>query len=199
LPSLHPTAAETMLEGTPGTPFEGEVVVRRRRWASDESGFAVVDAERDGDEIVLIGTIAHLEERERVRVSGVWQDDRRFGLQVKVATAEPLAPRRRRGADLLPQARQARRRRSRRAAGGPLRRRRARRDRPRSARRLPRRRMAESTGMDATTIHSALGWVSGHGPTVDALRGDLLIVDETSMANLELLVTLRRSTRSSRS
>jgi len=81
-----------MLEGTPGTPFEGEVVVRRRRWASDESGFAVVDAERDGDEIVLIGTIAHLEERERVRVSGVWQDDRRFGLQVKVATAEPLAP-----------------------------------------------------------------------------------------------------------
>jgi len=61
------------------------------------------------------------------------------------------------------------------------------------------RRMAESTGMDATTIHSALGWVPGHGPTVDALRGDLLIVDETSMANLELLVTLRRPTRSSRS
>jgi exodeoxyribonuclease V alpha subunit len=81
-----------MIEGTPGTAFEGEVLVRRRRWSSDESGFAVIDADRDGDELVLVGTIAHLEERERVRIAGVWQDDRRFGMQVKVATAEPLAP-----------------------------------------------------------------------------------------------------------
>ena len=81
-----------MTEGVPGTAFEGEVVIRRRRWASDETGFAVVDADRDGDELVLVGTIAHLEERERVRIAGVWQDDRRFGMQVKVATAEPLAP-----------------------------------------------------------------------------------------------------------
>jgi exodeoxyribonuclease V alpha subunit len=81
-----------MIEGMPGTAFEGEVLIRRRRWASDETGFAVVDADRDGDEVVLIGTIAHLEERERVRIAGVWQDDRRFGMQVKVATAEPLAP-----------------------------------------------------------------------------------------------------------
>ena len=81
-----------MIEGTPGTPFEGEVVIRRRRFASDESGFAVIDAERDGDELVLVGVIAHLEERERARVAGTWQDDRRYGLQVKVATAEPIAP-----------------------------------------------------------------------------------------------------------
>jgi exodeoxyribonuclease V alpha subunit len=81
-----------MIEGTPGTPFEGEVIIRRRRWSSDESGFAVIDAERDGDELVLVGTIAYLEERERVRIAGVWQDDRRFGMQVKVSTAEPLAP-----------------------------------------------------------------------------------------------------------
>ncbi|HTE60383.1 MAG TPA: AAA family ATPase [Solirubrobacteraceae bacterium] len=81
-----------MIEGTPGTPFEGEVLIRRRRWASDDSGFAVIDADRDGDEVVLVGTIAHLEERERVRIAGVWQDDRRFGMQVRVATAEPLAP-----------------------------------------------------------------------------------------------------------
>lgn len=81
-----------MIEGTPGTPFEGEVAIRRRRYASDESGFAVLDAERDGDELVLIGLIAHLEERERVRIAGTWQDDRRFGMQVKVATAEPLPP-----------------------------------------------------------------------------------------------------------
>jgi exodeoxyribonuclease V alpha subunit len=81
-----------VIDGEPGTAFEDEVIVRRRRWASDETGFAVLDADRDGDEVVLVGAIAHLEERERVRISGVWQDDRRFGMQVKVATAEPLAP-----------------------------------------------------------------------------------------------------------
>ena len=55
------------------------------------------------------------------------------------------------------------------------------------------RRMEESTGAAASTIHSALGWIPGQGPTVDVLDGDLLIVDETSMANLELLVTLLRA------
>jgi exodeoxyribonuclease V alpha subunit len=81
-----------VIEGEPGTPFEDEVLVRRLRWASEETGFAVIDAERDGDEIVLVGPIAHLEERERVRVRGVWQDDKRYGMQVKVALAEPVAP-----------------------------------------------------------------------------------------------------------
>src|SRR4051794_32146534 len=81
-----------MLDTTPGAPFEGEVVIRRRRWFSDESGFAVIDAEHDGDDVVLVGTIAHLEERERVRIAGAWQDDRRYGMQVKVATAQPVAP-----------------------------------------------------------------------------------------------------------
>src|SRR6202008_2191568 len=55
------------------------------------------------------------------------------------------------------------------------------------------RRMAESTGAEATTIHAALGWVPDHGPTVDELEADLVIVDETSMANLELLTTLLRA------
>ncbi|MBV9607046.1 MAG: AAA family ATPase [Solirubrobacterales bacterium] len=57
-------------------------------------------------------------------------------------------------------------------------------------------RMHEASGMHATTVHSALGWIPGEGPTHDAhdpLRCDLLIVDETSMANLELLVTLLRA------
>src|SRR5215218_3730526 len=81
-----------MIEGEPGAVFEDEVLIVRRRWASDETGFAVLDSDRDGDEIVLVGTIAHLEERERVRVAGVWQDDRRYGLQVKVARAEPVPP-----------------------------------------------------------------------------------------------------------
>jgi exodeoxyribonuclease V alpha subunit len=45
-------------------------------------------------------------------------------------------------------------------------------------------------------VHAALGWVPGEGPThdeADPLACDLLIVDETSMANLELLVTLLRA------
>lgn len=58
------------------------------------------------------------------------------------------------------------------------------------------RRMTEASGVDAKTIHSALGWVPGelpeHGED-DPLPYDLLIVDESSMANLELMVTLLRA------
>jgi exodeoxyribonuclease V alpha subunit len=53
--------------------------------------------------------------------------------------------------------------------------------------------MAESTDMEASTIHSALAWIPGQGPTRDEIGADLLVVDETSMANLELLVTLLRA------
>src|SRR5215216_5454669 len=81
-----------MTGGQPGATFDDEVLIVRRRWESEETGFAVLDSDRGGDEIVLVGTIAHLEERERVRVAGVWQDDRRYGLQVKVSRAEPLPP-----------------------------------------------------------------------------------------------------------
>jgi exodeoxyribonuclease V alpha subunit len=57
-------------------------------------------------------------------------------------------------------------------------------------------RMTEASGLRARTVHSALGWVPGEGPThdeQDPLACELLIVDETSMANLELLVTLLRA------
>jgi exodeoxyribonuclease V alpha subunit len=80
------------IEGLPGAPFEGEVAIRRRRFANDQTGFAVIDADRDGDEIVLVGVLSHREEREHVRIRGVWQEDKRFGLQVKVSLAEPIAP-----------------------------------------------------------------------------------------------------------
>jgi exodeoxyribonuclease V alpha subunit len=57
-------------------------------------------------------------------------------------------------------------------------------------------RMTEASGFRATTVHSALGWIPGEGPTHtedDPLKCDLLIVDESSMANLELMVTLLRA------
>src|SRR3954453_11054573 len=76
----------------PGTGFESEVVIHRRRYASEDTGFGVLDADWDGDEIVLVGTIGHLEPRERAVVRGVWKEDRRYGLQVHVSLAEPVAP-----------------------------------------------------------------------------------------------------------
>lgn len=80
------------MEGDPGTRFEDQVVVDRVRYVAPDTGFGVVEADRDGDEIVLIGLIGHLEAGERVAVAGTWQDDKRFGLQVKVDAAQPLAP-----------------------------------------------------------------------------------------------------------
>jgi exodeoxyribonuclease V alpha subunit len=57
-------------------------------------------------------------------------------------------------------------------------------------------RMSEASGVQARTVHSALGWIPGEGPEHgedDPLPCDLLVVDETSMANLELMVTLLRA------
>jgi exodeoxyribonuclease V alpha subunit len=57
-------------------------------------------------------------------------------------------------------------------------------------------RMTEASGLTARTVHSALGWIPGEGPTHDdddPLSCDLLILDESSMANLELLLALVRA------
>ena len=73
--------------------FNSQVTVRRRRYASEESGWAVIEAAGDdGDSIVLVGPLIHLEERERAHVVGRWVDDSRYGLQVKVSEATPLPP-----------------------------------------------------------------------------------------------------------
>jgi exodeoxyribonuclease V alpha subunit len=76
----------------PGAAFSGEVTVRFRRFVSEETGFAVLDCEAEGDELVLVGPLAHLEERERAEITGTWQHDRRYGPQVRVTEARPLAP-----------------------------------------------------------------------------------------------------------
>jgi exodeoxyribonuclease V alpha subunit len=58
------------------------------------------------------------------------------------------------------------------------------------------RRMTEASGVEAKTVHSALGWIPGEAPEhneENPLPCDLLIVDESSMANLELMVTLLRA------
>ena len=72
--------------------FDAEVTIKRTRFANAENGFAVVDADADGDPVVLVGPLGHLEERERARVLGNWVFDRRYGQQVKVSEARPLPP-----------------------------------------------------------------------------------------------------------
>jgi exodeoxyribonuclease V alpha subunit len=73
--------------------FDADVTVRRTRYASDATGWAVLDADDDGgDHLVLVGPLTHLEARERAHVIGTWVDDSRYGLQVKVTEARPLPP-----------------------------------------------------------------------------------------------------------
>jgi exodeoxyribonuclease V alpha subunit len=73
--------------------FDQEVIVRRTRFASDTTGWAVLDVSDSGGEpVVLVGPLIHLEERERAHVIGTWVDDSRYGLQVKVVEARPLPP-----------------------------------------------------------------------------------------------------------
>jgi exodeoxyribonuclease V alpha subunit len=74
------------------TQFDAEVTIRRRRYASDATGWAVIEAQHDGEPVVLVGSLIHLEERERAHVTGTWVDDSRFGPQVKVTAARPLPP-----------------------------------------------------------------------------------------------------------
>ncbi len=80
------------VEPSEGTPFDGEVLIRIRRFADPETGFAVLDADHDGRPVALVGPLAHLELRERVRIEGTWRHDKRFGPQVRVASAAPVAP-----------------------------------------------------------------------------------------------------------
>jgi exodeoxyribonuclease V alpha subunit len=73
--------------------FDERITVRRRRFAQENTGFAVLEAvAEDGKPLVLVGPLVHLEERERAHVLGTWVHDSRYGPQVKVSEARPLAP-----------------------------------------------------------------------------------------------------------
>ncbi len=49
-------------------------------------------AAADGSPVALVGPLVHLEQGERARVIGTWVNDSRYGAQVKVSEAVPLAP-----------------------------------------------------------------------------------------------------------
>ncbi len=74
--------------------FDAEVTVHRARYVSPDRGWAVLDAcADDGEEIVLVGPLGHLEASERARIVGRRVDDPRYGPQIKVDQAAPLPPR----------------------------------------------------------------------------------------------------------
>jgi exodeoxyribonuclease V alpha subunit len=73
--------------------FDEPVTIRHVRFANAQTGWAVVDAAAaDGTPIALVGPLVHLEEGERARIIGEWATDSRYGRQVKVSEARPLAP-----------------------------------------------------------------------------------------------------------
>ncbi|HEY2439147.1 MAG TPA: helix-hairpin-helix domain-containing protein, partial [Solirubrobacteraceae bacterium] len=73
--------------------FDDEVTVRHVRYASQDTGWAVIDAAgADGAPVALVGPLVHLEEGERAHVVGAWVNDSRYGPQVKVSEARPLPP-----------------------------------------------------------------------------------------------------------
>src|SRR5690242_6945311 len=80
----------TAVAATAGEAFSGQVHVRRRRWATDD--FAILDCTWDGARVTLVGPIAHLEDDERVDVTGRWERHAEYGLQVRVQSAIPLPP-----------------------------------------------------------------------------------------------------------
>ena len=75
-----------------GDDFSAEVVVRKRIFASDDGRFAVLECTSAGERVSLVGPIAHLEANERAQVSGRWATDARYGPQVRVDSALPVAP-----------------------------------------------------------------------------------------------------------
>ncbi len=72
--------------------FDSEVTVRRRRFANDDNGFAVLDADCADGPVVLVGPLIHLENGERAHVTGTVVTDSRYGEQVQVVEARPLPP-----------------------------------------------------------------------------------------------------------
>ncbi|HTX11204.1 MAG TPA: AAA family ATPase [Solirubrobacteraceae bacterium] len=75
------------------TAFDSVLTVRRIRFASSEGDWAVLEAVGDdGEPVVLVGPLGHLEVRERAHITGAWVQDSRYGMQVKVSAAQPLPP-----------------------------------------------------------------------------------------------------------
>lgn len=81
------------MDPVPGDAFTGEVRIDHVRWVSEDGTFAVVGAIlQDGSEIAVVGPLGHIEEDERVQVTGTFEEHRRHGIQIAATEAVPLDP-----------------------------------------------------------------------------------------------------------
>ncbi len=93
IPATRRTNVTRMSDALHSEGFDDEVTAQRFRYRDEDAGWAVLQASvGDGDEITLVGPLAHLRQGERARILGSWVEDPRYGRQVKVAQAEPLDP-----------------------------------------------------------------------------------------------------------
>ena len=76
----------------PGTPFEDEVVIRRLRWSSEDSGFAVIDADREGDDVVLVDRSHTSRSANESASPGPGPTTSALGMQVKVPPRRAVPP-----------------------------------------------------------------------------------------------------------
>jgi exodeoxyribonuclease V alpha subunit len=69
------------------------VEVARVRFATDDGGFAVLDATSDdGEPVVLAGPLAHVHAGDAMEVSGTWRDHPRHGRQFQVSDVRIAEP-----------------------------------------------------------------------------------------------------------
>jgi exodeoxyribonuclease V alpha subunit len=75
------------------TAVELTVDVTGVRWSVPDGDFAVLDAvDGDGDDVVLVGPLAHVHEGESIAVSGGWKRHARHGWQFQVSHARVQEP-----------------------------------------------------------------------------------------------------------
>lgn len=78
----------------PSGPFTGSVEVRQVIFTAPDDGYAVLevlDAD-SGEEVIMVGPVAHLSEGERAQVTAEWQMHPKHGPQLKATGALPLDP-----------------------------------------------------------------------------------------------------------
>ncbi len=82
-------------DGMPATSqlFDGELIVSRVRFLSDDRAFAVLAAHNgSADELTVAGPLGHLDAGDRAQVRGRFERHPRFGLQLRAEEARCLDP-----------------------------------------------------------------------------------------------------------
>lgn len=78
----------------PDDDFSEEVIVRRVTFSNEESGYGVIKVvpKEAGDELTVVGTVAHLREGENAHIAGSWKNSPKYGPQLQAREAIPLEP-----------------------------------------------------------------------------------------------------------